>query len=62
MSKTKPRIPKVVLDAVHAYAKKMSIPPGQYGILLNLAIRSYKNMSLDEREKWTLEQVMIQGL
>lgn len=65
MSKTRRiggRVPKKVKDACKAFIIERGLPFAQYGILLNLALKSYKHLSLDERETWTLEEVVKQGL
>lgn len=56
------RIPKIVKDACKEFIKERELPVLQYGILLPLALKSYKALSLAERETWTLEQVTLQGL
>ncbi len=56
------RIPSVVRIACKNFVLEKKLPFGQYRILLDLATKSYKALSLEEREKWTLEQVITQGL
>lgn len=56
------RIPLKVKDACKAFMVERKLPIGQYGILLNLAIKSYKNLSLEDRDNWSLQEVIAQGL
>ena len=58
----KGRIPKVVKDACKEYSIAKKLPLGQFSILLDLATQSYKNMPISERDEWTLEEVLKQGL
>ena len=56
------RVPLKVRIACREWAQKMKIPPAQYPVLLEMAVKSYKNLSLAEREKWTLKQIMDQNI
>ena len=56
------RVPLKVRIACREWAQKMEIPPAQYPTLLEMAVKSYKNLSLEARETWTLKEIMDQGL
>lgn len=56
------RIPKIVKDACKAFMVERRLPIGQYPILLQLGMESYRSLSLNDRENWTLEEVITQGL
>ena len=58
----KTRIPVKVKEACKAFVIEHKLPFGQYGILLNLALKSYKNLTLQQRDTWSLEEVVKQGL
>lgn len=62
MRQKKPRIALVVKTAVLEYSRKYGIPNGQVPILLDLAVKSYKNTPIGERDAWTLKAVVDQGL
>ncbi len=62
MSRTGGRIPVKVIEAVKAFSLAKKIPFGQYPILLNLALKSYKALPFEKRETWSLEEIIKQGL
>lgn len=55
-------IPHIVKDQCKAFVIEHKLPVAQYGILLNLALKSYKNLPVNERKDWTLEEVVKQKL
>lgn len=55
-------VAKRIANAVRKYADWYKLPADQSNHLLRLAKQSYNNMPANEREDWTLEQVMIQQL
>lgn len=62
MTRTGGRVPTQVKEAVKAFVIEKKLPFGQYNILLRLAIKSYKALPFEQRENWTLEEVVRQGL
>lgn len=58
----KGRIPVVVREACKKFSSEKKLPLMQFKILLDLALKSYKNTPIAERDKWTLEAVITQGL
>lgn len=62
MSRSGGRVPVKVKDAVKAFVLEKKLPFGQYNVLLRLALKSYKALSFAERERWSLEEVVRQGL
>lgn len=56
------RVPVQVKETVKAFVIERKLPFGQYNILLRLALKSYKALPIGEREHWTLEDIVTQGL
>lgn len=55
-------IPKKVLMQCGIFALRNKIPVEQQPYLLEMAMRSYRALSVIDRLKWTLEEVVKQGI
>lgn len=58
----KGRVPSVIKEHCKQFIVDNDLPFGKYGILLNLAIKSYKAMPIGLRDSWTLQEIVEQGL
>lgn len=56
------RVPEIVRESCLKFILDNKIPFGMHRILLPLALKSYKNLPISQRDTWTLEEVVKQML
>lgn len=53
---------KRVREECKKFCRVKGIPDNKYPLLLSLAMKSYNNLSARDKGKWSLEDVVKQGL